>query len=327
MTKIINIIILIAVSLCGLYFAFYNIDFEILFDRLFKVDFIRFSLSVAILMLACIFRSKRLQYIVAPIDNRITLHHLFSATMIGYFGNGILFFRLGEVLKAYSISQGNKITASESFGVIMLERMIDALTVLILLLISLIWLPTQNSKINYWITAFTIITILFTLSIVTLRKINWEKFIMSFIFVNERIRITLLGIVQKIFDGIDTIKNTNHVKGILFSTISMWTCYYFMTVWLLESCQIYLMPSGSFIILVMGAIIIAVPALPGGLGTYEAGITYTLMLLYFLNKDEALTYAIVSHASNYIPFLGVGFFYFIVSGLRLSDIKKVSNSK
>jgi len=143
-TKVTNIIILIAVSLCGLYYAFYNINFEILYDRLLKVDLIRFSLSVAILMLACVFRSKRLQYIVSPLDDRITLHHLFSSTMIGYFGNGILFFRLGEVLKAYSISQGNKITTSESFGVIMLERMIDALTVLMLLLISLIWLPTQN---------------------------------------------------------------------------------------------------------------------------------------------------------------------------------------
>ena len=327
MIKIINILVLIGFSFCGLYYAFYNIDFEILYDRLLKVDSIKFLLSIFILMLACIFRSKRLQYIVSPIDDRITLHHLFSSTMIGYFGNGILFFRLGEVLKAYSISQGNRISTSESFGVIMLERIIDALTVLILLLISLIWLPTQNSTINYWITAFTIITILFTLSIVVLRKINWEKFIMSFTFVNHRIRTTLLGIVQKIFEGIDAIKNTNHVKGILFSTIFMWTCYYFMTVWILESCQIYLVPSGSFIMLVMGAIIIAVPALPGGLGTYEAGITYTLMLFYFLTKDEALTYAIVSHASNYIPFLGVGSIYFIISGLRISDIKKVANSK
>jgi len=326
-TKILNISLLIAVSVCGLYFAFYNIDFGILYNRLLKVDSIRFSLSVAILMLACIFRSKRLQYIVSPIDDRITLHHLFSSTMIGYFGNGILFFRLGEVLKAYSISRGNRITTSESFGVIMLERMIDALTVLILLLISLIWLPTKNSTINYWITAFTIITILFTISIVVLRRINWEKFIMSFSFVNKRIRANLLGVVNKIFDGINTIKNTNHVKGILFSTISMWICYYFMTLWLLESCQIYLMPSGSFVMLVMGAIIIAVPALPGGLGTYEAGITYTLMLIYFLTKDEALTYAIVSHASNYIPFLGVGSIYFIISGIRISDIKKVSNPK
>ena len=136
-------------------------------------------------MLACIFRSKRLQYIVSPIDNKITLHHLFSSTMIGYFGNGILFFRLGEVLKAYSISQGNKITASESFGVIMLERMIDALSVLMLLSISLIWLPTQNSTINYWIAAFTIITILFTFSIVSFKEKSIGKIYYVIQFCNE----------------------------------------------------------------------------------------------------------------------------------------------
>ena len=327
MTKIINIIILIVLSLFGLYFAFYNIDFQILYDRLLKVDAIKFSLSVVFLLLACIIRSKRLQYIASPIDDDITLHHLFSSTMIGYFGNGILFFRLGEVLKAYSISEGNKITASQSFGVIMLERVIDALSVLILLMVSLIWLPTHNSTINYWITAFTLITIILTISIIFLRKINWEKFIMLFSFLNEKIRSNLLSIVQKIFDGIDTIKSTNHVSGILLSTIFMWACYYYMTVLLLESCQIHIMLSGSFTMLVMGAIIIAVPALPGGLGTYEAGITYTLMLLYFLTKDEALTYAIVSHASNYIPFLVIGSIYFIISGLRISDLKKVSNSK
>ena len=319
--------ILITVSACGLYFAFLNIDLKNLYDRLKSVDLIDFSLSIAILMIACIFRSKRLQYIVSPIDNKITLHHLFGSTMIGYFGNGILFFRLGEVLKAYSISQSNRITTSESFGVIMLERMLDALTVLILLFISLIWLPLENSTINYWISAFTTITILFIFSIVILRNVSWKNFIRLFSFVNEKTRITILGVIEKIFYGIDAIKNTNHVKGIFFSTILMWICYYLMTMWLLKACQIYLSPSGSFVMLVMGAIIVAVPALPGGLGTYEAGITYTMMLFYFLNKNEALTYAIVSHASNYIPFIGLGSIYFIISGLRLSDLKKVSNSK
>ncbi len=327
MTKVINISILVAISIFGLYFAFYDTDFKILYYRLLKVDLIGFLSSIAILMLACIFRSKRLQYIVSPIDNEITLHHLFSSTMIGYFGNGILFFRLGEILKAYSISQSNKITASESFGVIMLERMIDALTVLALLLVSLIWLPIQNSTIIYWITTFTIITLLFTFSIIFLRNISWEKLIMSFSFINEKIRKKVLEIVKKIFNGINSIRNTNHVKGIVLSTLCMWTCYYLMTVWLLESCQIYLAPSGAFIMLVMGAIIIAVPALPGGLGTYEAGITFSMILFYSLTKDEALTYAIVSHASNYIPFLGVGLVYFIISGLRLSDLKKVPDSK
>lgn len=326
MGKVLKIVLLIIISAIGLYFAFHNIDFNDLFKRLLKIDLIKFFAAIFILMVACIVRSKRLQYILYPLDKNISLHHLFSATMIGYFGNGILFFRFGEILKAYSISQGNKITTSESFGIIMLERVIDALTVLILLLMFLPWLPIQNTTINYWVSAFAVVTVFFTLIILILRKINWKNFITSLSFINESFRSSLVSMMEKIFDGIDAIKNTKHTWGILISTFLIWICYYLMTVWLLESCQIYLTLSGAFIMLLMGAIIIAVPALPGGLGTYEAGITFTLMLLFYVTKDEALTYAIVSHASNYIPYLIVGSIYFIISGLKISDIKNKANS-
>ena len=326
MGKVLKIVLLIIISAIGLYFAFHNIDFNDLFKRLLKIDLIKFFAAIFILMVACIVRSKRLQYILYPLDKNISLHHLFSATMIGYFGNGILFFRFGEILKAYSISQGNKITTSESFGIIMLERVIDALTVLILLLMFLPWLPIQNTTINYWVSAFAVVTVFFTLIILILRKINWKNFITSLSFINESFRSSLVSMMEKIFDGIDAIKNTKHTWGILISTFLIWICYYLMTVWLLESCQIYLTLSGAFIILLMGSIIIAVPALPGGLGTYEAGITFTLMLLFYVTKDEALTYAIVSHASNYFPYIIVGSIYFIISGLKISDIKNKENS-
>ena len=326
MGKVFKIVFLFFISVLGLYFAFHNIDFSDLLSHILKVDLIQFSAAIIILILACVFRAKRLQYIVSPIDDNITLHHLFSSTMIGYFGNGILFFRLGEILKAYSISQDNKITTSESFGLIMLERIIDALTVLVFLLIFLPWLPTENKTIRYWVIAFVAVTLLFTFFIIMLRFINWKKFIYSMSFISHSIRNTLISIIDKIFNGVDSIVKTKHIWGIIISTILIWVCYFLMTIWLLEACEIYLTLSGNFIILLMGAIIIAVPALPGGLGTYEAGITFTLMLLFFITKDEALTYAIVSHASNYIPYLVIGSIYFINSGLKISEIKKQSGS-
>ena len=322
MGKVLKIVFLLFISLIGLYFAFYNIDFIELLNHILKVDLFQFSAAIIILLLACIFRAKRLQYIVSPLDNNISLHHLFSSTMIGYFGNGILFFRFGEVLKAYSISQNNRITTSESFGVIMLERIIDALTVLVFLLFFLPWLPTDNKTIRYWIIAFVAVTLLFIFFIIILRFINWKKFISSMSFISHPIRNIIISIVDKIFNGIDAIIKTKHALGIVISTILIWICYFLMTIWLLEACEIYLTLSGNFIVLLMGAIIIAVPALPGGLGTYEAGITFTLMLLFFVTKDEALTYAIVSHASNYMPYLIIGSIYFINSGLQISEIKK-----
>ena len=43
-----------------------------------------------------------------------------------------------------------------------------------------------------------------------------------------------------------------------------------------------------------------------------------------ITKDEALTYAIVSHASNYMPYLIIESIYFINSGLKISEMKKKS---
>ena len=320
MVKIYKILFLLFISILGLYFAFYNIDFIELLNRILSIELTQFFAAIIILIVACIFRAKRLQYIISPLDNNISLHHLFSSTMIGYFGNGILFFRLGEVLKAYSIAQNNKITPSESFGVIMLERIIDALTVLLFLFVFLPWIPTENKTIRYWVIAFVAVTLFFLLIIFILKFINWKKSISSMSFISHSIRNATISIIGKIFNGIDAIIKTKHIGGIIVSTVLIWICYFLMTIWLLESCQIYLTLSGNFIILLMGAIIIAVPALPGGLGTYEAGITFTLMLLFAVTKDEALTYAIVSHSSNYIPYLVIGSIYFINSGLKIKDI-------
>ena len=95
-----------------------------------------------------------------------------------------------------------------------------------------------------------------------------------------------------------------------------------MTIFLIYACNIDITFFEIYIALIIGAVIIAVPALPGGLGTYEAGITYAMMILFSLSKDEALSYALISHSANYFPFLFVGAICFMFSGLSIKDINK-----
>jgi len=320
--KNLQILFLLLISFIGLYYAFDDIEFSELSHHFASLDFLKFTLSIIILMFACIIRAKRLKYIISPLDNNITTHHLFGATMIGYFGNGILFFRLGELLKAYSISQGNNIRTSESFGVIMLERVIDALTVLFLLIFALPFFPFGNQTFRYWIMAFCLVTIVFVALLVLMRFIDWKSLINSFSFLSKSIRTKTIDIIFKVYNGVGLIFRTKYNMRILFSTIIIWLCYFLMTKYLLESCGILLDLHEVFIMLLMGAIIVSVPALPGGLGTYEAGITYALSLLFFVSKDLALTYAIISHASNYVPYVLVGSIYFFKSGIKISSVKK-----
>ena len=324
MAKYYKILILVFLSFFGLYYAFESIEFSELYHHIISVDLLKLILAISILMLSVIIRAKRLKYIISPLDTDISTHHLFGATMIGYFGNGILFFRLGELLKAFSISQGNNIKTAESFGVVMLERVMDALTVFILIVFFLPFIPLENQTIRYWVIAFVVVTIIFVGSLFLIKFINWKHMILSFSILNESFKNKLITVTEKIFKGLELIFKTKHNLKIMLCTVLIWICYFIMTMLLMESCHIELSLDKVFIMLLIGAIIVAVPALPGGLGTYEAGITYTMTLLFFVSKDLSLTYAIVSHASNYIPYMLVGSFYFIKSGLKFGSINKAN---
>ena len=321
MAKNIKISLLFFISCVGLFYAFKSIEFAELLDHLYSVDLSKFVLSILILIVACIIRAKRLKYLALPIDKSISTHHLFGATMIGYFGNGILFFRLGELLKAYAISQGRKIKPSESFGLIMLERLVDAISVFFLLVLALPFLPLDDKIIRYWIIAFILVTISLICVLVILNLLDWKHLINHLGFFNEVLKTKITDIIAKIYDGLGLVFKTEKKIEILSCTILIWFCYFLMTKCLIESCHIDLNLFDSFIMLILGAIIISVPALPGGLGTYEAGITYAFTFLFFVSKDVALTYAIVSHTSNYLPYVVIGFFYFIKSGIKLSSIQ------
>ena len=324
MAKYVKISLLFLISSIGLFYAFKSIELSKLLEQLYAVDAFKFFLSIFILIIACIVRSRRLKYLSAPIDKNISTHHLFGATMIGYFGNGILFFRLGELLKAYAISQGRKIKPSESFGLIMLERVIDALTVFFLLIITLPFLPLNNQIIRYWIIGFVMVTLIFTGFLFLSKFLNWGSLVNHLGFLNDFWKNKILEVIKKLHNGLGLVFKTKNKVEILICTILIWFCYFLMTIWLIESCNINMNLLDSFIVLIMGAIIISVPAFPGGLGTYEAGITYTLTFLFAVPKDIALTYALVSHTSNYLPYIIIGAFYFIKSGMKISSIKNNS---
>ncbi len=321
MAKYLKISLLFLISCFGLFYAFKSIELSELLDHLYAIDLVKFSLSILILIVACVIRAVRLKYLALPIDESISTHHLFGATMIGYFGNGILFFRLGELLKAYAISQGKKIKPSESFGLIMLERLVDAISVFFLLIIALPFLPLDDKIIRYWVIAFMVVTLLLIGILIVLNFLDWKFLIDHLGFLNETFRKKIADTIEKIYDGLGLVFKTKKKTEILSCTILIWLCYFLMTKWLIESCHIDLNLFDSFIMLILGAIIISVPALPGGLGTYEAGITYACTFLFFVSKDMALTYAIVSHTSNYLPYLVIGFFYFIKSGVKINSIK------
>ncbi|MEI9945178.1 MAG: lysylphosphatidylglycerol synthase transmembrane domain-containing protein [Chitinophagaceae bacterium] len=99
-----------------------------------------------ILSLSHYVRSLRWRLLIEPMGYKPDRGNMFFAVMIGYLANQA-FPRLGEVLKCTVLARYEKIPADKLVGTIILERLIDAITLLIIFGITIAIQPGLYSQI------------------------------------------------------------------------------------------------------------------------------------------------------------------------------------
>ena len=320
MNKYLKLFLASTLSIAGIYLAFSGENFSSLFNEIYKVNYLGVIVGSIALVSSCYIRAYRWKLIIDPIEE-IPLKEIFSSTMIGYFGNGILAFRLGELLKAYSVSKNHSIQVSEVFGTVIVERILDLMMVFLLFFLVIPWYPFQNDLLRLGIITF--IGLIFFLSILSgffiyfdlIKKIKKRFSRLSFVKLLSRF-------VENAIEGIKTIFQNKNKKKIVFLSLFLWLIYVVITILLLNSCGIKLTLTNSIIIFILGSLSLGIPALPGSAGTYDASVKYGLVVLFSIDGSQALNYALISHAVSYFPLVLLGAFYFISSNLSLGDIKR-----
>src|ERR1051326_8525436 len=89
------------------------------------------ALSVGIMLMIYTFRALRWQYLLAPIG-RTHFSTAFQTTVIGFAASFLLPARPGEVLRPYLLAKREGLPATACFATIILERLLDLVTVLLL---------------------------------------------------------------------------------------------------------------------------------------------------------------------------------------------------
>ena len=99
-----------------------------------------------ILLLSHYIRTLRWRLLMEPMGYRPDKLNMFFAVMVGYLANQALP-RLGEVLKCTILARYEKIPADKLVGTIILERLIDAISLLLVFCITLAIQPGLYSQI------------------------------------------------------------------------------------------------------------------------------------------------------------------------------------
>jgi uncharacterized protein (TIRG00374 family) len=89
-------------------------------------------------------RSYRWRWLI-NIDRKLSTHGLFSATMIGFMANNLLPFRLGEFVRPMVLSRREKLSKSTLFATIIVERVVDMITLLAIFGVAL-WIHPISSN-------------------------------------------------------------------------------------------------------------------------------------------------------------------------------------
>ena len=240
----------------------------------------------------------------------------------GYLLNAILPFRLGELGRAFLLSRKSDLTFSEILPTIVIERVTDLVFSAALLLIGLTYVTdTQGSaRIGYIIGGVMIVGLV--MMYVLARNRQWALDVFHKLSARwEAVQKFGGSFLESFLTGLAVLTDGWLFMRFLFWMTLNWlvaiAAYYFMTLAFFPKAQLTWMP------FLLGAAAFggAIPALPGGVGTFEGAVSAALFL-FTKDQSTSLAVAITARLYNYLNSGVVGSIGLIREGQSLSGVYK-----
>jgi len=269
-----------------------------------------------ILFFSHLVRALRWKLLINSLGYHPRTDNAFFAVMIGYLTN-LAIPRLGEILKCTMLARYEKIPAEKLVGTIILERVIDAISLLIVFAVTLAIQPSiytdlinaffhsphdpQKKKIPGILIAGTLVGII--VIVVLLWMIIKKKTSADVIALFKRIG-------NSVWQGLSAVQHLKRRGLFLFYTLVVWACYFFSTYvgfFALQETQQYGIKE-TFAVLSAGSVGVIVT--PGGIGAYALLIKKT-MELYGLEEGIALAFGWILWLVQTFSVLIGGIFSFV----------------
>jgi len=265
-----------------IYLLFKNQDPVQLIKEIQKVDGKWVFLSMFFGGWAYVSRGLRWIVLIDALGYSSTKLNSISAVSVGYFTN-MFIPRAGEISRCTALNQVEKIPVDKLFGTILIERVLDF--VFLMLLILLVFVLKFNELLNFYSTlklqqAQTegndkLLTLLIIFLIV-----GAVFFLLKKILKNSKFYERTLVFIEGLKEGFKSIKNMKRKSAFWFHSFSIWIMYFLMTYICFFSMQetSHLSAGDGLFLLVLGGIGMVIPT-PGGVGSYHAIVMIGLSVL------------------------------------------------
>lgn len=293
-------------------------------------------LAVCVTALTYVLRAFRWQYLLAPIG-RTHFGPAFEATVIGFAASFLLPARAGEVLRPYLLARRENLPATAAFATIILERLLDLATVLLLFGVfvltgspeTLSGDPELYARVKAGGAlvagaAVAGLVVLFALAGHPERLGRWAQKVERVL--PARLATAVAGFVQTFAEGLAVLRRPGHLAVSLVLSVPLWVS---ITAGIWLTSHAFHMTFGfvaTFLVTTLLVVGVAMPT-PGAIGGFHAMYQITVTKFFGVPVDRAVGAAIVLHAISFVPVTLLGIAFMAREGLSLGRMKKMAEEE
>ena len=261
---------------------------------------------------------------------RLPLTPLWRAVAVGFMANNLLPARAGEVARAWIVSRAAPVRVSTALASIVVERVIDALVLVSLLVIALLapTLPDDAAVGGISLRRLAFVTgagfaaLLLICIAVVWRPEPWLALMRAVgrRVLPARFAVKLDDIGLGLVAGLAFLRAPGRLPGVIGWSFAVWLVNA-ASFWLgFRALHLDLPFESALLLQGLIAFGVAIPSAPGFFGIFEA-ITIVALGFYGVGKDHAVSYAVSYHISTFIPITILGLLALARLRLRLSELR------
>jgi glycosyltransferase 2 family protein len=304
----------------ALYLALRGVELDAVGHSLASSNYLMLVPAVVAMAIAVVLRIVRWQ-LLFPEPTRPPFRPAAETLLLANFFNNILPARAGEAVRIIALHARSGTSRAETFATIVVERAFDVLALLLLLFVTLPWLPAIS-----WLRAAALLAAGASLAVAVvvvalarygprpvlflLRPLAWLPYLSK-----EGVEGGALGVVR----GLAALRQARlglsaFILGVISWLVLAVSCW-FIAVGFVSDLSLL---AGVLVAVAIGLALI-LPSGPAALGVFEAAVIAALAA-YDVPQSTALSAALVIHAAHVFPYFVAGAFVLLAWRRRPADL-------
>lgn len=321
-SKALRVGLSVAISLLFLGFAVRGVDWRQAFAALRGANYYWILPTLPITVWTLYIRAQRWRLFLHAVGVP-GMRHLVAATNIGFMANMVLPLRMGEVIRPVLVSRRERLPLSGVLASVVLERIFDMFTILLLFGISAS-IVSVSDQVRQW--GWRLMELATTVG-ATIALIRWQEELALGVcrrvadLLPPKVAEGLYGFVAGFVKALEMLDSPAAFLRAFAWSLFLWMVIASVYAFAFFSFHMSVpMLDGALVLTAVVAIAVSVPSAPGYIGAFQLGCVLGLAI-FGVPQSEAIAFSIVVHLTQFVSVIAAGLYSLWKENISLREVE------